>query len=172
MSANFTLPHRYWSQVSEYVLFIRIDCTMTALPVLWIRTKCVLIPFLAPPAERQRSFSNADSSGVCQRLSASVVNFSLKKLISQKRPDNYFSSALPSGRGAFQMPTCPSSSVSSASTLRRERANLRNASVFFFHFWLEVSLALWREGLDWITLLTIAKVRKVRFGSFAHISLY
>ena len=40
--------------------------------------------FLAPPAEWQRSFSNADSSVV-------VVNFSLKWLISQKWPDNFFS---------------------------------------------------------------------------------
>ena len=38
---------------------------------------------LAPPAERQRSFSNIDSSVV-------VVNFSLKRLISQKWPDNFF----------------------------------------------------------------------------------
>ena len=38
--------------------------------------------FLAPPAERQRSFSNADSSV--------VVNFSIKSLISQKLFDNFF----------------------------------------------------------------------------------
>ena len=45
--------------------------------------------FLAPPAERQRSFSNADSSVVRR---PSVVNFSLfKNWISQKLPDNYFS---------------------------------------------------------------------------------
>ena len=31
---------------------------------------------------------------------------------------------------------------------------------------------LWREGFDWITLKVIAKVRKVRFDSFSHISLY
>ena len=50
--------------------------------------------FLAPPAERQRSFSNADSSVVRRRRRLSsvvVVNFSLKMLISQKLPDNYFS---------------------------------------------------------------------------------
>ena len=48
--------------------------------------------FLAPPAERQRSFSNADSS-VCRRRpsSSSVVNFSIKSLISQKLADNFFS---------------------------------------------------------------------------------
>ena len=43
-----------------------------------------------------------------------------------------FSSAVPSGSGAFQMPTRPSSSASAsssaASTLRGGRANLRNAS--------------------------------------------
>ena len=44
------------------------------------------VPFLAPPAERQRSFSNAESSVV-------VVNFSIKSLISQKLSDNFFSSA-------------------------------------------------------------------------------
>ena len=38
--------------------------------------------FLAPPAGRHRSFSNADSS-VCG------LNFSIKILISQKRPDNF-----------------------------------------------------------------------------------
>ena len=40
-----------------------------------------------------------------------------------------FSSAGPSGSGAFQVATCPSSS---ASTLRRGRTNLRHASVTFF----------------------------------------
>ena len=54
----------------------------------------IITHFLAPPAERQRSFSNADSS-VVRRLSSVVVvfvvNFSLKMLISQKLPDNYFS---------------------------------------------------------------------------------
>ena len=38
---------------------------------------------LAPPAERQRSFSNDDLS--------IVVNFSIKSLISQKLSDNFFS---------------------------------------------------------------------------------
>ena len=55
--------------------------------------------FLAPPAERQRSFSNADSSvvrrpsSVVRRPSSSsvVVNFSIKSLISQKLSDNFFS---------------------------------------------------------------------------------
>ena len=57
--------------------------------------------FLAPPAERQRSFSNADSSVVRRpsssvvvvrrRPSSSVVNFSIKSLISQKLFDNFFS---------------------------------------------------------------------------------
>ena len=45
--------------------------------------------FLAPPAKRQRSFSNADSSVVRRR--PSVVNFSIKSLISQKLSDNFFS---------------------------------------------------------------------------------
>ena len=40
----------------------------------------------------------------------------------------FFNSAVPPGRGAFQMLTRPSSSVS---TLRGGRANLRNASVTF-----------------------------------------
>ena len=31
---------------------------------------------------------------------------------------------------------------------------------------------LWKEGFDWITLNVIAKVRKVKFGSFSHISVY
>ena len=48
-----------------------------------------------------------------------------------------FSSAVPPGSGAFQMPTCPSSS---ASTLRGGRANLRNASVTFSLFLHEASL--------------------------------
>ena len=68
-----------------------------------------------------------------------------------------FSSAVPPGSGAFQMPTRPSSSASSssassssassssssaaaASTLRGGRANLRNASVIIFLFWHEASL--------------------------------
>ena len=50
--------------------------------------------FLAPPAERQRSFSNADSSVVRRGPSVvrpSVVNFSIESLISQKLSDNFFS---------------------------------------------------------------------------------
>ena len=57
------------------------------------------LEFLAPPAERQRSFSNADSSVVRRRRrpssssssSSSVINFSIKSLISQKLSDNFFS---------------------------------------------------------------------------------
>ena len=49
-----------------------------------------------------------------------------------------FSSAVPSGSGAFQMPTRPSSSAS-ASTLRGGRANLRNASVTYSLFVHEAS---------------------------------
>ena len=45
-----------------------------------------------------------------------------------------FSSAVPPGRGAFQMPTRPSVSASAVSTLRGGRANLRNASVTFSLF--------------------------------------
>ena len=53
---------------------------------------------------------------------------------------SFISSDVPSGSGAFQMPTCPSSSA--ASTLRGGRANLRNASdsVTFSLFWHEASL--------------------------------
>ena len=52
-----------------------------------------------------------------------------------------FSSAVPSGSGAFQVPTHPASSSSAeASTLRGVRANLRNASVTFSLFWHEASL--------------------------------
>ena len=42
-----------------------------------------------------------------------------------------FSSAVPPGSGAFQMPTRPSSASAASSTLR---VNLRNASVTFFLF--------------------------------------
>ena len=56
-----------------------------------------------------------------------------------------FSSAVPPGSGAFQMPTRPSSSSASESTLRGGgggggRANLRNASVTFSLFLHEASL--------------------------------
>ena len=55
-----------------------------------------------------------------------------------------FSSAVPRGSGAFQIPTCPSSSAlsASASTLDGGRGNLRNASVILFLFWLDASLEL------------------------------
>ena len=64
---------------------------------------------------------------------------------SPRTPQIYiFSSAVPPGSGAFQMPTRPSSSASasaaSASTLRGGRANLRNASVTFSLFLHEASL--------------------------------
>ena len=53
-----------------------------------------------------------------------------------------FSSAVPPGSGAFQMPTRPSSAAASAATLRGGggRANLRNASVTFSLFLHEASL--------------------------------
>ena len=69
--------------------------------------------------------------------------------VSDITPTRVFSSAVPPGSGAFQMPTCPSSSASasaasaasaSASTLRGGRANLRNASVTFSLFLHEASL--------------------------------
>ena len=69
----------------------------------------------------KRSFSRSERSGLAHFL--------------------IISSAVPPGSGAFQMPTCPSSSASaasaasaSASTLRGGRANLRNASVTFSLF--------------------------------------
>ena len=49
---------------------------------LLVTLRSLLHLLLAPPAEWQRSFSNADSSVV-------VVNFSLKWLISQIWPDNF-----------------------------------------------------------------------------------
>ena len=53
----------------------------------------------------------------------------------------FYSSAVPSGSGAFQMPTCPSSSASSAaSTLGGGGTNLRNTSVTFSLFWHEAFL--------------------------------
>ena len=50
----------------------------------------------------------------------------------------FFSSAVPPGSGAFQMPTRPASAASS--TLRGGRANLRNALVTFSIFLHEASL--------------------------------
>ena len=60
--------------------------------IVWFGPNCLgkSTLFLAPPAERQRSFSNADSS-VVRRRPSSVVNFSIKSLISQKLSDNFFS---------------------------------------------------------------------------------
>ena len=52
---------------------------------------------------------------------------------------NIFSSAVPPGSGTFQLPTRPSSSAVSASTLRGG-GDLRNASVTFSLFWHEASL--------------------------------
>ena len=46
----------------------------------------------------------------------------------------FFSSAVPSGSGAFKMPTRPSSAAAAASTLKGGRANLRNAFSNFFSF--------------------------------------
>ena len=76
-----------------------------------------------------------------------VYLFDKKSVIFHKiyQYNHIFSSAVPPGSGAFQMPTCPSSSASaaasaSASTLRGGRANLRNASVTFSLFLHEASL--------------------------------
>ena len=54
-------------------------------------------------------------------------------------PKCVFSSAVPSGSTALQMVTRPSSA---ASTFRRGRANLRNASVFFSLFGMKL---LWDD---------------------------
>ena len=54
----------------------------------------ILFSLFSSASRKQRSFSNGDSSVVRRRrLSSSVVvvNFSLKILISQKLPDNFFS---------------------------------------------------------------------------------
>ena len=60
---------------------------------------------------------------------------SISKFVWDLEPYIIFSSAVPSGSGAFQMP-----SAAAASTLRGGRANLRNASVTFSLFWHEASL--------------------------------
>ena len=65
-----------------------------------------------------------------------------------KDTDMLFSSAVPSGSGAFQMPTRPSSAAAASSSAAAStsrgggggRANLRNALVTFSLFWHEASL--------------------------------
>ena len=81
----------------------------------------------------------------CPSSSASTLRGGRANLRNASVTFSLFSSAVPSGSGAFQMPTRPSSSASSASssassTLRGGRANLRNASVTFSLFWHEASL--------------------------------
>ena len=82
--------------------------------------------------------------GVVVKVRLRVINFASYKQIFTFVYIFIFSSAVPPGSGAFQMPTCPSSSAASASTLRQGggggRANLRNASVIFSLFLHEVSL--------------------------------
>ena len=70
---------------------------------------------------------------------AHVVSLSI---ILEVKREFIFSSAVPPGSGAFQMPTRPSAAAAapSASTLRGGRANLRNASVTFSLFLHEASL--------------------------------
>ena len=71
---------------------------------------------------------------------------------------NYYfiSSAVPSGRGAFQMPTCASSS----STLRRGRAMKL--------LWYDIN-NIWWEGFYCIALKVIFIGRKVKIMPFLHI---
>ena len=82
------------------------------------------ITFLAPPAERQRSFSNNDSSvvrlSICLSIRSSRLRGGGVYLRNASVTFLLFSSAVPSGSVAFQMPTRPSSSsaLSAASTLR------------------------------------------------------
>ena len=73
-------------------------------------------------------------------MSANADRITVETYVQQNETIILFSSAVPPGNGAFQMPTCPSSSAASASTLRGGRANLRNASVTFSLFWHEASL--------------------------------
>ena len=70
----------------------------------------------------------------------SQTNFIYLKMWCDSVKGVFFSSAVPPGSGAFQMPTRPSSAAASVSTLRGGRANLRNASVTFSLFWHEASL--------------------------------
>ena len=76
---------RSWLVLMAYNSALRPD-----MPILTHIVTILVTTFLAPPAERQRSFSNADSSVVRRHLSV-VVNFSPKIFISQKLPDNFFS---------------------------------------------------------------------------------
>ena len=90
------------------------------------------------------------SSASASAASASTLRGGRANLRNASVTFSLFSSAVPPGSGAFQMPTRPSSSASSssvsssssaaASTLRGGRANLRNASVTFSLFWHEASL--------------------------------
>ena len=61
--------------------------------------------------------------------------------VADEIPAELFSSAVPSGSGAFQMPTRPSSSAAaSAATLRGGGGRANLASVTFPLFWNEPSL--------------------------------
>ena len=85
---NFHITGMYvwcyvWINKVHFTLLICcVDCVNKMVICNIVGTIIILIIFLAPPAEWQRSFSNTDSS---------VVNFSLKCLISQNWPDNFFS---------------------------------------------------------------------------------
>ena len=90
--------------------------------------------FLAPPAERQRSFSNADSSVV-------GVNFSLKMLIYQKRSYNFLRKVPMYCKNVYLVRL----NYSKGHLLRSERSNLahfslggnflKNCSKTFFNVW-------------------------------------
>ena len=110
----------------------------------------ITIHFLAPPAERQRSFSNADSS-VVRRPSSSVVvvNFSIKSLISQKLADNFLAppaerqrsfsnadSSVVRRRRRRRRRRRPSSVVRRpSSTFQLKAWFLKNCLITFFLFW-------------------------------------
>ena len=114
---------------------------------------CVLYSFLAPPAERQRSFSNTDSSVVRRRPSSVVgVNFSLKILISQKLPDNFFSFLAPPAERQRSFSNADSSVV------RRRRRRLSSSVVVNFSLKMLISQKL---PDNFFSFLVYSFIRKV-----------
>ena len=76
----------------EGKLFARISCTCSAVKTLYM--SCNFKTFLAPPAERQRSFSNTDLSVVRLSVCPSVrpsVKIEGGRGLSQKRFSNFSS---------------------------------------------------------------------------------
>ena len=123
----------------------------------YVMTTKVYHCLLGSPAERQRSFSNAELSVVVRQASVrrpSGVNFSLKSLISRKLFDNFVQLRQQKRQRVFSNAELSVVVVvHSVSTFHLKAWLLKNSLITFFLFWHGTSLGRYQcTVMTWIWL--------------------